>query len=104
MTRSLLAKLLCVACCLEGVATLSARQPSSASDDSWLRPYTGPTRTDVDATTLDGKGLCNTPCDGEGFGFGHWGQNLGETNGHFVVDMWPDTSEYDPKDLCAVPG
>ena len=24
--------------------------------------------------------------------------------GRFVVDMWPDVSEYDPQDLCAVPG
>jgi hypothetical protein len=60
--------------------------------------------------TLDGKVLCgyqgwfNTPCDSEPFDFGHWGRGLGETNGRFVVDMWPDVSEYDPEDLCAVPG
>src|SRR2546423_14444761 len=68
----------------------------------WLSPYNGPTRTDVDATTLDGKVLCgyqgwfNTPCDGTSFGFSHWGNRLGETNGQFVVDMWPETAEYDP--------
>jgi hypothetical protein len=75
---------------------------------SW-GPYTGPTRSDIDATTIDGKVLCgyqgwfNTPCDGEGFGFGHWGQNLGKPGGHFVVDMWPDESEYAPDDLCEIP-
>src|SRR5271169_2653201 len=69
---------------------------AEGGDEPWLVPYSGPTRSDVDASTLDGKVLCgyqgwfNTPCDGEKFGFGHWGQNLRETNGHFVVDMWPD--------------
>ncbi|HWD21400.1 MAG TPA: hypothetical protein VHB20_19190 [Verrucomicrobiae bacterium] len=64
----------------------------------------------VDATTLNGKVLCgyqgwfNTPCDGEGSDFGHWGHGLGGPDGHFVVDMWPDVSEYAPEDLCAVPG
>lgn len=78
--------------------------------ESWLGPYTGPTRNDIDATTLDGKVLCgyqgwfNTPNDGEHFGFGHWGDRLGEPGGRFVVDMWPDTSDLDPKDLEAVPG
>ena len=48
----------------------------------WLHPYTGPTRADIDATTLDGKVLCgyqgwfNTPGDGTNFGFGHWGEGL----------------------------
>jgi len=79
--------------------------------EPWLRPYTGPTRADVDATTLDGKVLCgyqgwfNTPGDGTSFGFTHWGQGLDRTNGgRFTVDMWPDVSEYDPRDLREVPG
>ena len=61
---------------------------------------------DVDPSTLDGKVLCgyqgwfNTPCDGANFGFGHWAHNLGKPDGHFVTDMWPDLSEYDPADLC----
>ncbi len=80
------------------------------SSEPWIGPYAGPDRSDIDATTMDGKVLCgyqgwfNTPCDGEGFGFGHWGQDLGKPGGHFVVDMWPDTSEYAAEDLCAVPG
>jgi hypothetical protein len=78
--------------------------------EPWLVPYTGPTRSDIDATTLDGRVLCgyqgwfNTPCDSELFDFGHWGHELGGTNGRFVVDMWPDVSEYDLQDLCEVPG
>ena len=81
------------------------------TDEPWLRPCQGPTRTDVDATTLDGKVLCgyqgwfNTPGDGTGFGFTHWGQGLERTNGgRFTVDMWPDVSEYAPEDLREVPG
>ena len=80
------------------------------TNEPWLGPYTGPTRSDIDASTLDGKVLCgyqgwfNTPCDTEPFGFGHWGQGLGEPNGRFVVDMWPDVSDYAPEDLCEVPG
>ncbi|HEY2588912.1 MAG TPA: glycoside hydrolase family 71/99-like protein [Tepidisphaeraceae bacterium] len=89
----------------------AADVPPAAGDDPWLRPYSGPTRSDVDATTLDGKVLCgyqgwfNTPGDGTRFGFSHWGERLDQTDrGKFVVDMWPDVSEYDPADLTAVPG
>ncbi len=88
-----------------------AETPPGEDDEPWLRPYTGPTRTDIDATTLDGKCLCgyqgwfNTPGDGTNFGFGHWGQGLDRPGGgRFEVDMWPDVSEYDPQDLCEVPG
>ncbi len=32
-------------------------------------------------------------------------EGLDRTNGgRFVVDMWPEVSEYDPQDLCEVPG
>src|SRR5271170_2303381 len=80
------------------------------SDQPWLTPYTGPGRTDIDATTLDGKVLCgyqswfNTPGDGTPFGFSHWGDRLDSFfGGRMVVDMWPDTSEYEASDLCVVP-
>ncbi|HEX5243200.1 MAG TPA: hypothetical protein VFW23_08030, partial [Tepidisphaeraceae bacterium] len=90
-------------------ATRAADAPPKEAEP-WLGPYTGPTRNDIDATTLDGKVLCgyqgwfNTPNDGEHFGFGHWGERLEQPGGRFAVDMWPDTSELDPKDLEAVPG
>jgi hypothetical protein len=92
-------------------AELAAQTPSGEANEPWLHPYTGPTRTDIDATTLDGKVLCgyqgwfNTPGDGTNFGFGHWGEGLNRPGGgRFTVDMWPDTSEYDPHDLVEVPG
>jgi hypothetical protein len=88
-----------------------AQNASAGVDEPWLRPYIGPTRTDIDVTTLDGKVLCgyqgwfNTPGDGTDFGFVHWGQSLDRPGGgRFTVDMWPDTFEYDPADLCEVPG
>jgi hypothetical protein len=98
---------LCI-CATFSVARLGAA--SVAQTQPWLGPYTGPTRADVDATTLDGKVLCgyqgwfNTPGDGTNFGFSHWGENLDRLGGgRFTVDMWPDVSEYDPADLAAVP-
>jgi hypothetical protein len=111
LTRRNVAALFCVALLI----SIPTRAPAAATsvpetNEPWLLPYTGPTRSDIDAMTLDGKVLCgyqgwfNTPCDSEPFDFGHWGRGLGETNGRFVVDMWPDVSEYDPEDLCAVPG
>jgi hypothetical protein len=88
----------------------AADPPVGDAADPWLTPYDGPTRTDVDATTLDGKVLCgyqgwfNTPGDGTDFGFTHWGQGLQRPDGgRFTVDMWPDVSEYDPEDLKEVP-
>jgi hypothetical protein len=104
----------CTACCLSAAFILAiALPPSVPGEDSaepWLTPYTGPTRNDVDATTLDGKVLCgyqgwfNTPGDGTNFGFTHWGQGLDRSDGgRFTVDMWPDVSEYDPQDLTIVP-
>lgn len=76
----------------------------------WLYPYSGPERNDIDPSTLDGKVLCgyqgwfNTPGDGTHFYFGHWGDRLGLPGGRITVDMWPDTSDYNPADLAAVPG
>lgn len=89
----------------------AGQTPTAESAEPWLRAYEGPTRSDVDATTLDGKVLCgyqgwfNTPGDGSGFGFVHWGQGLDRPDGgRFTVDMWPDVSEYDPRDLHEVSG
>src|SRR4051812_17583573 len=109
MTRSPLTS---IAATLAIVGLLAGRAPAQAPDDEpWLQPYSGPSRSDVDATTLDGKVLCgyqgwfNTPCDGTNFGFTHWGQGLDRPGGgRFTVDMWPDLAEYDRDDLCDVPG
>ena len=89
----------------------AADPPADGGAEPWLRPYAGPTRTDVDATTLDRKVLCgyqgwfNTPGDAAGFGFTHWGRRLDRpSGGRFTVDLWPDVSEYDPQDLRELPG
>jgi hypothetical protein len=89
----------------------AADPPGEGADEPWLRPYAGPTRADVDATTLDGKVLCgyqgwfNTPGDGTTFGFTHWGRRLDRPGrGRFTVDLWPDVAEYDPHDLWEAPG
>src|SRR6185295_15208549 len=78
------------------LSTAATADPDIATQP-WLRPYTGPTRADIDATTLEGKVLCgyqgwfNTPGDGTGFGFTHWGQGLDRSGGgRFTIDMWPE--------------
>jgi hypothetical protein len=94
------------------VGILAGRAPAQPTEaEPWRGPYVGPSRDDVDATTLDGKVLCgyqgwfNTPGDGSGFGFVHWGERLERPGeGRFTVDMWPDLAEYDPADLAEVPG
>ena len=96
---------------LLGLFSCLSSASAQPDDEPWLHPYGGPSRSDVDATTLDGKVLCgyqgwfNTPCDGTSFGFTHWGQGLERPDrGRFTVDMWPDLSEYAADDLCVVPG
>ena len=96
---------------LTALAACAGAARAADDDQPWLRPYTGPTRTDVDAKTLDGKVLCgyqgwfNTPGDGYSNGWVHWGQGLSQPDGgRFTVDLWPDVSEYDPQDLTEVPG
>jgi hypothetical protein len=105
--------LISIATTLAALGLLTSRTPAAEApdDEPWLHAYTGPSRADVDATTLDGKVLCgyqgwfNTPCDGTTFGFTHWGQGLDRPEGgRFTVDMWPDVSEYAADDLCDVPG
>lgn len=93
------------------VAVRAAEPVVGDASEPWLGPYRGPSREDIDATTLDGKVLCgyqgwfNTPGDGTRFGFSHWGNGLERPDGgRFVVDMWPDVSEYAREDLAEVPG
>ncbi|MGI8907875.1 MAG: glycoside hydrolase family 71/99-like protein [Candidatus Sumerlaeaceae bacterium] len=77
----------------------------------WLQPYSGPERSDINATTLDGKVLCgyqgwfNTPRDGAEVGYRHWTRDpFAVTSTSLTVDYWPAVSEYDPADLFRVIG
>lgn len=63
----------------------------------------------VDATTLDGKvlfgyqGWFRTPGDGANVGWSHWSRGV-PAGDAVTVDLYPDLSEFDPKDLCPIPG
>lgn len=64
-----------------------------------------PANAVVDASTMTGKVLCgyqgwfNTPCDGEGRGWVHWGHGKMEP-GTASVDLWPDMTELSPEERC----
>lgn len=66
-------------------------------EESWRRPYDGPTVKPRDNTTLKGKtmvgyqGWFRTPNDAYDAGWVHWG---GIPQGHFSVDMWPYNDDY----------
>lgn len=63
----------------------------------------------VDCSTLTGKvlfgyqGWFRTPNDGSGTGWSHWSHGV-PTPETMAVDLYPDLSEFDPKDLCEIPG
>ncbi|HYF64159.1 MAG TPA: glycoside hydrolase family 71/99-like protein, partial [Herpetosiphonaceae bacterium] len=67
----------------------------------WLSPYAGPTRDDVDASTVRGKvmvgyqGWFGTPNDLNDQGWVHWfGHGNTPEPANYNIDMWPDTSAY----------
>jgi hypothetical protein len=77
----------------------------------WLDPYRGPTRNDIDATTLYKKVLCGyqgwfgCPGDDADRGWVHWGRNPGRIAPEtLTVDMWPDMTEYTDEEKYPVPG
>ena len=63
----------------------------------------------VDASTLDGKvlfgyqGWFRTPGDGSDVGWSHWSRGV-PSPATMTVDLYPDLSEFDARDLCSVPG
>jgi len=63
----------------------------------------------VDASTLDGKvlfgyqGWFRTPGDGSNVGWSHWARGVPSPE-TMTVDLYPDLSEFDAKDLCPIPG
>jgi hypothetical protein len=67
-----------------------------------MRPYAGPSRAGVDASTLTGKVMCGyqgwhaAEGDGLGRGWYHWELGGQFKPGHCKIDLWPDVSELDP--------
>ena len=63
----------------------------------------------VDASTLDGKvlfgyqGWFRAPGDGSNVGWSHWSRTIPSAES-ITVDLYPDLSEFDARDLCPVPG
>lgn len=76
----------------------------------WLHPYTGPSRDDVDRSTLRGKvmtgyqGWFRTPNDLADGGWHHWIRNGFMHPTNFNIDMWPDISGYAEHELFPAPG
>ncbi|MBS0264646.1 MAG: hypothetical protein JSS02_22115 [Planctomycetes bacterium] len=77
----------------------------------WLEPWTGPTRQDVDATTLHHKVLCGyqgwfrCPGDPEDRGWVHWSRDSQSLDARTVtVDLWPDLSEFGDDETYPTPG
>lgn len=72
-----------------------------------MQPYVGPTVAGVDVSTLDGKVMCgyqgwfNTPGDGAGRGWTHYGRRGRFEPGYCTIDLWPDVSELDDDEKFA---
>lgn len=72
----------------------------------WVAPYQGPTRNDIDATTLKGKVLCGyqgwfrTPGDPVKRGWFHWSKDRDAISPATInVEMWPEVGEYPKESL-----
>ncbi|RYG48751.1 hypothetical protein EON79_03535 [bacterium] len=91
---------------------LAATALSQASFDApWLKPYDGPRRNDIDATTLKGKTLAGyqgwfrTPGDPVKNGWFHWSKNRESISPETVnVEMWPEVGEYPKESLYQADG
>jgi hypothetical protein len=89
------------------LTSLSLAQPQSM-DEAFapLGVYSG--TTGARTTTMTGHVFCgyqgwfNTPDDGAGLGWRHWGKATFEP-GTCNVDLWPDTSEMDADERVATP-
>lgn len=95
-------------------ATLFHEPPASFREHAaqpWLQPYHGPTRNDIDASTLRGKVLCGyqgwfrCPGDGTERGWVHWSRDsVHITPSALTVEMWPDMTGYSDAEKFLVPG
>jgi hypothetical protein len=75
-----------------------------------LLPYNGPSRNDVDATTIKGKVMCgyqgwfSTPGDGVNNHYVHWGVGDHIRADTLTVDYWPDMTDYPKSEWMPVEG
>ena len=85
--------------------------PLFPSSPSWMRPYQGPRRNDINAQSLVGKVLCGyqgwfrAPGDPSGGGWVHWsrdGKRIAPDT--LTFEMWPDMSEYSPPEQYPATG
>ena len=71
-----------------------------------LKPYSGPSLSGIDTSTLTGKVMCGYQgwfnCEGDGaeLGWAHWARNRRKlfAPGNITVDLWPDMSELSPEE------
>lgn len=88
-----------------GIAAAWVSVSCMGAREDVLKPYDGPSKAGIDASTLTGKvitgyqGWFNCPGDGSGLGWVHWARDRFEPGGHITVDGWPDVSEYDEDEL-----
>lgn len=112
LSSRLLAKLLVTLGLL--ITVLASDSTSTGGEENvspWLRPYEGPTRTNIDATTLRHKVLCGyqgwfrCPGDPAGEGWRHWSRDPGRiTPQTLTFEMWPDMSDYTAAEKYVAPG
>ena len=82
---------------------------ASAQQDTFLKPYDGPSQKGVDTKTLTSKVMCgyqgwfNCAGDGANLGWVHWGRGHKDPMGpgKVSVDLWPDVSELDADERFA---
>jgi hypothetical protein len=92
-----------------GAPILHAQQPDHATALAILKPYEGESVEGVDCSTLVGKvmsgyqGWFNTPDDGAGRGWTHYGKRGRFEPGQCTIDLWPDMSELAEDERFATP-
>ena len=75
-----------------------------------LAPYKGPSKSDIDASTIKGKVMCGyqmwfrAPRDGVYDRWGHWSAEKTVTADNLTFEMWPDMSEYPAGEKFKVEG
>lgn len=94
--------------------TLQLEPPSSFQEQAarpWLEPYRGPSRNDIDASTLSGRvlagyqGWFRAPGDGTESGWVHWSRDSNRlTPRSLTFEMWPDLRDFPESDLVPAPG